>query len=372
MEKADKSGEARPYLTLVGWTRNDGYTPDYTERTRHAVGVLLRQLERHEIPSELLVVEWNPPADRPLMSDLLGPLGVLRHVTVRFVEVDRHYHERYRGWQQRGLPTVEALNVGIRRGRGRFLAPRPLDVFYSEALVRQIARRDFEDDCVYRCDRSDVRIGDDGWLGASDDKLFSLLETAPVQRHRRLEQSRYWKIRDLHTNGCGDFTLLSTDRWRQIRGYPKDGTVLGLDADSIALHAAVAHGAREVCLADACTVYKVVHGNLHAQRVTQEWKPWQRRLEKYLVDRGKHQLAHSLRKRLDYPRRRVRGIDSLLGPSIERNFVARAERFAQGDLSVPTNDADWGWGSAVFREKVLSRAGWDTDLAVGEGLPFRP
>jgi hypothetical protein len=352
-------GGHRPYLSIVGWTRNDGYTPNYVERTLHAVGFLVRQLERHSLPSELIVVEWNPPPDRPPIADLLELPENTQNVTVRFVTVDAAYHRRYRGWQQRGIPTVECVNVGLRRARGLFGTPKGLDTFFSDELVARIARRDLDEDCVYRCDRCDVRPDGDGWLTTPDDGLFALVKAALLQRHGRLRQSPQWKIRDLHTNGCGDFTLLSLERWRQMHGYIKDTTVLGLDADSIALHAAAAYGAREVCWPEPYDVYKIVHGNLNAQRLSTVWKPWQERLDRYFVNRGKHDFAHSLRMWLDYPRRRVRGIDSVLGPSIERNFVARATRLARDDVSKPLNDRNWGLADASLPDRFMTRAAWD-------------
>ena len=348
-----------PYLTLVGWTRNDGYTANYVERTRHAVGFLLGQLERHRLPSELVVVEWNPPPDRPLMAELLGLPAALQHVTVRFITVSADYHRSYRGWQQRGIVPVECVNVGIRRSRGLFRTPKSLDTFYSDELVARIAQRDLDENCVYRCDRCDVQLAGDGWLAVPDGELLEFITAAPLQRHGRLQHSPHWKIRDLHTNGCGDFILLSGERWCRMHGYIKDRTVVELDTDSIGLHAAVAYGAHEICWPAPCDVYKVAHENLNAQRLLTVWKPWQERLDRFLVDRGKHDLAHSFRTWLDYPKRRVRGIDSVLGPSIERNFVARATRFARGDISKPLNDQNWGLGDAPLPDRFVTRAAWD-------------
>jgi hypothetical protein len=358
MPEASKGRATQPYLTIVGWTRNDGYTANYAERTTHAIGLLVRQLEAHGLPSELIVVEWNPPADRPRISDLVGPLDT-QHATVRFIEVGEEYHRRLRGWKERGLPTVAALSVGIRRARGDFLTPKALDTFYSNEIIARIAKRDLNDGCVYRVDRCDVELGGDDWLRVSDDALFELLLRAPMQRHVRQQQSPHWRIRDLHTNGCGDFTLLSTERWHQMRGYPEDTTVLGLDADSIALHAAAGYGAREVCWPDDCAVYKIVQATTHNQRVFPVWAPWQQRLDRWFVERNMRNLGHTFRTLLDYPKRRVRGIESVLAPSIERNFVARATRFARNDVSRPMNNANWGLGDVELPVRVVSRALWD-------------
>lgn len=358
MSEATKAAEAGPYLSIVGWTRNDGYTANYAERTTHAIGVLARQLEAHHVPSEVVVVEWNPPADRPQISELMR-LPKLRHVTVRFIDVEEKYHRQLKGWQERGLPTVASVGVGIRRARGRFLTTKALDTFYSNELIARIAKRDLDDGCVYRVDRCDVQLEGSDWLGVADEALFDHLKSAPMQRHGRLQHSPQWKIRDLHTNASGDFTLLSRERWHQIRGGAKDRTVLGLDSDSIVLHAAAGYGAREVCWSDDCVVYKVVQNTLHNQRVVAVWKPWQERLDRYLVEIDRRDLGHTLRVLLDYPRRRVQGIDSVLAPSIERNFVARATRFARNDVSKPLNDADWGLRDVRLPERIVSRAEWD-------------
>lgn len=360
MSAANRGGEVTPYLTIVGWTRNDGYTASYAERTTHAIGILLRQLERHGIPSELIVVEWNPPSDRPRMSDLLGRPEV-RHTTVRFIEVEGKYHRRLKGWQDRGLPTVSALSAGIRRARGRFLTPKALDTFYSDELIARIATCDLDEGNVFRVDRCDVQVDGLEWLGLTDGDLFALLKQSPMHRHVRQTQSPQWEIRDLHTNACGDFTLMSTARWHRMRGYPKDRTVLGLDADSVALHAAVGFGAREVCWPDDCAVYKVVQSTLHTQRIMPVWKPWQQRLDKYLLEIDRRDLVHRMRMLLDYPKRRVHGINGVLAPSIERNFVAKATRFAKNDISRPLNDTNWGLGGVSLPERIVARGEWDID-----------
>lgn len=355
--KDGKTGH--PYLSIVGWTRNDGYTDDYVRRTNLAIGFLARQLDRHRIPSEIVIVEWNPPTDRPLLSEILALEGVNSHVTVRFITVDGRYHQGAEGWQVRGMHGGNAANVGLRRARGRFVTPKAVDTFYSESLVQKIAKMELDDQSVYRCDRSDV-FPDATWLECPDESLLEALAQNVVQRHGRLTHSIDWKIRDLHTNGCGDFMLMSAKTWHAIRGYQKDPTVLCLDADSIALHAAAAHGAREVCWQDDCTVLKVQHTNTHAQRTTTIWKDWQHDLDRYLLSKNRRELAAKLRIWLDYPRRRVRGIEEILAPSIERNFVAKATRFARNDTSLVTNTQDWGLARETLPEKYIVRADWDT------------
>ncbi len=63
----------------------------------------------------------------------------------------------------------------------------------------------------------------------------------------------------LHTNGCGDFTLLSRERWFDLRGYPEID-VFSMNLDSMFCFAAHYGGAREAILADPMRIYHIEHG----------------------------------------------------------------------------------------------------------------
>lgn len=348
-----------PYLSVVGFARNDSYTAGYHQRLERSLGFLARQLERHAVPAEIVIVEWNPPSDRPLLADDLKVPSDLAHVTIRFVIVDGKYHRQSAGWQSRGMHGSNAANVGLRRARGTFVLHKLMDTYLSEPIVALIAKRELREDAQYRCDRLEVKIEGDDWLALPDERILEELSKHAVARNTRLTHSADWKIRDLHTNASGDFMLMAATKWNLIRGFPADPTVLCLDADSIAMHAAAAHGAEEICLPDGFHVYKLVHGNTYVIRTRTVWRDWQLRLDRYLVTIKKRELAAKLRQWLDYPRRRVLGAEEILAPSIERLFVARAERFARNDTSLKTNTADWGMAGVTLPEKVVTRAKWD-------------
>ena len=348
-----------PYLSVVGWLRNDGYTDGYIERIRYAIRILLDQLNRHGIPSELVLVEWNPPTDRPLMADILGDLSGGRQITVRFIIVDAQYHRSLLGSQLKGMHVLNAANVGLRRARGRFIVPKAIDTFFTESVIEHIALRQLKDDEAYRCDRYDVEFDNGDWIDLPAAELFDRMTSKIVHHHDHLTQKPEWGLRNLHTNACGDFTLMGAPRWHEIHGFQNDPTVLCLDADSIALHAAAARGVREVCWPDNCRVYKIVHANTHAQRISEEWTGWQRQLDLFVTKHLSPNVRITLRMMLDYPRRHVRGIDGIVGPSIERNFVKKARRYAKNDTSLVTNTEDWGLAHEMLMERTTTRAAWD-------------
>ena len=62
----------------------------------------------------------------------------------------------------------------------------------------------------------------------------------------------------LHTNACGDFTLLARERWFDLRGYA-EFEMYSFHIDSLLCHAAVRDGLREEVLKDPARIYHVEH-----------------------------------------------------------------------------------------------------------------
>jgi hypothetical protein len=62
----------------------------------------------------------------------------------------------------------------------------------------------------------------------------------------------------LHTNACGDFTMLSRDAWFALRGYP-ELPIWPTHLDSVFCYAAYHAGIREVVLTDPMRVFHIDH-----------------------------------------------------------------------------------------------------------------
>jgi hypothetical protein len=354
---------ATPYVSFITYGRNDGYTPSYVSRVSRATACLARQLEQAKIDAEIIILDWNPPAGRPHLIDVLGAPSGLRHVSIRGIVVEPEQHKAFVGARERGIHAGEAANVGIRRARGRFVTPKASDTFFSPQTIAMLARRDLDSDTMYRVDRHDIVVEDEAIWQLDDDALLAQLQHLPFMPHAWIQQSEHWGLRNLHTNACGDFTLMALKHWHRLRGHPLDATVLTLDIDSLVMHAAAALGVREYRWPDDCRVYKPSHGNLSNARVSQVWTGWQRALDRLLSEQVGPYAALRARILLDYPRRKVRGVKSVVGPSIERNFVARARRWALGEAPRPSQPENWGLADVALEERVLCRAAWETVTA---------
>lgn len=348
----------RPFVSVITYGRNDAYAPNYAKKVGRATKVLANQLEGAGIDAEILFLEWNPPIDRPKLFDKFATPGRMRHVSIRCFVVGSKHHMGFVGAGERGFQGAEAANAGIRRARGQFVLPKSSDTFYSQALIERLARRDLDTSTVYRANRHDIAVADESW-DLDDASLLARFQALPSLVQGVIVQSVQWALRDLHTNACGDFILMSREHWHRLRGFPLDATVLTLDADSLVLHAAPAIGLSECRWPDDCRVYKPSHGNLSLSRVIQVWADWQRRLDKLLSNKVSEKAALRARILLDYPRRKVRGIDSVLGPSIERNFVRLASRWAAGAPFQPSQPETWGLRDESLEERTLCKADWE-------------
>jgi hypothetical protein len=352
---------ATPYVSFVTYGRNDAYTPSYVRRVNRATTCLAHQLERAGIDGEIIISDWNPPSDRPLLIDILELPSHLRHVSIRGIVVEPEHHSSFAGAAERGIHAGEAANVGIRRARGRFVTPKASDTFFSPPTIAKLAAHDLDEDTVYRITRYDVAIDDDEAVFRLDDEgLLSALQHLPSSPHAYIQQSDHWGLRNLHTNACGDFTLMALRQWHRLRGHPHDATVLTLDIDSLVLHAAAALGIRECRWPDDCRIFKPSHGNISTARVLQVWARWQRVLDKVLSERVSQRAALRARILFDYPRRKIRGVGSVVGPSIERNFVAPASRWALGNAPRQSQPENWGMADVTLDERVLCRADWES------------
>ena len=296
-----------PYISFVVTARNDDHGGNLLRRMQIFVTGLMEQAKRHNLGAELILVEWNPPPDRPRLSQALSwPRGPCR---VRIIEVPYEIHRRFQHSDKLPIFQMIAKNVGIRRAQGRFILATNVDLLFSDELIRFLASRSLEPQFMYRIDRYDVpsvvptdvtveeqlkycqhsfirihmRNGSFRkdelrwiWFGRASARLVLLyryLLLAPrfkvAKKARRktlaggLKFLRDWIFPPyprLHTNGCGDFTLMAREHWHALRGYP-ELEMFSFNLDSVLLHNAYHGGLREIVLQDPIQIYHIEHAS---------------------------------------------------------------------------------------------------------------
>lgn len=348
-----------PYISFVVWSRNDHYVDDQVRRQQASLDVLIDQMERYELASEIIIVEWNPPEERARLKDELILPPWSSAVTVRVVTVEPHHHRKYEYWEKRGIHSSVAINVGIRRTRGRFVLPRAQDVFYSEALVKFLSEKSLSPDCVYRCSRYDV---DPRVLDALSEGTGPFLDVCA--ENLLLYHESDWcadlpDVPNLHMGSPGDFLLMAAERWHVIRGFRESQDVCSLDDDNLVLHAAHGSGAKQVLLDDQCRVYKPAHESISRVRLGQLYSPLlllARNLARLVMTK---RMRHRFCEVFNVPKRTVRNLDGAVFDSFERSFLPIARRWAKGIGPFYLNDAGWGIADASLHDTTVCRAAWD-------------
>ncbi|MDR1857626.1 MAG: hypothetical protein LBR22_10840 [Desulfovibrio sp.] len=286
-----------PWLSVVAVSRNDGHGGDLARRTRLFMRSLAWQARAFRLPTELVLVEWNPPHDAPpLAEELCIPAHSL--FTTRIITVPAQVHMALHHAQHQPLFQMIGKNVGLRRARGEFLLATNVDVLLDDALFEAIAQRALDPRRMYRAERWDVRPD----IPEENHRALQRYLRTPanlLRRNRRRlpgpERDRKKKA-DAHpipghtnagpfpgatygscgsarvvalaadapaerlfTNACGDFTLMHGDAWRLLRGYGEFETQ-SLHLDSVGCVAAHAAGYLETSFLPPLVCYHLEHG----------------------------------------------------------------------------------------------------------------
>lgn len=346
---SERHGNGTGVVSIVATTRNDDHGGNMRRRMQLFVDCLDALCERHRVPLELVLVEWNPPADRAPLAEVLTWARGPRWCGVRLVTVPPETHDRLR--HSDGLPLFQmiAKNVGIRRARGEFVLATNVDILFGEELVQFLGSGQLREGRLYRVVRYDVpgdppegSLADDapvdGLLGWCKDNVLRVCSRegmVDVRTGERLVIYGPWICRArLHTNGCGDFQLMAARHWHELRGYPEIETY-SMHLDSVLTYMAHFGGAPEEVLVDPMRIYHLEH--------TGGWQPSEgktRRLETHLKRSGVPQLAASA-------------------------FNAWALAMTESKRPIIFNDENWGMAGEAFDEQEVVRPSW----AAAESAP---
>jgi hypothetical protein len=153
--KAAPGFRATPLLSVVAVSRNDDHGGDMRSRMQHFVNGFVAQCRRHGLDAELILVEWNPPVDRPPLEDSLEWPADFGPAQVRIVTVPPDIHAGFPHSSQLPLFQMIGKNVGIRRARGRFVLATNVDILFDDATVQYLRDR-LMPGTMLRADRYDV------------------------------------------------------------------------------------------------------------------------------------------------------------------------------------------------------------------------
>ncbi len=341
-----------PILTIVATARNDDHGGNLLGRMQLFVTNLLEQCKRYQLQAELILVDWNPPHDKPRLIEALAWPTAKSPCTVYIIEVPSAVHHQFQYAEQLPLFQMIAKNVGIRQAHGKFVLVTNVDILFSNELIRFLATPDALDaQYMYRVDRYDVLS--DVPLAASIDERLAYCHQNVIRINSRehtltlqsghihgvhAELSWFSKLHEkaqdmrllpitrwsrLHTNASGDFTLMARDHWFALRGYP-EFEMYSFHLDSVFCHAAHHHGAQEYVLPDPMRTYHIEHA------VGSGWTP-----------EGQEKLAKRL--------------DAVKVPQLEHDkLMAWAIQMRKEQKAIIFNDENWGLADHQLKKVAVT------------------
>ena len=364
-----------PYLSVVAASRNDDHGGDPLIRTQIFINCFARQCEKYRLPAELILVDWNPVVGRPGLAGVLQLPTEATYCSARVITVPAVLHDRFKYGDRLAFFQMIAKNAGIRRARGQFILATNIDIIFSDELMRHISEQRLDPAKMLRVDRYDIHR--DIPLNFSVDETLAYAWTHPVRSNRRLgptalvkhlygddpfkrqcqpgpeadklieglgvvAERGVWSVRprrdtvidDLHTNACGDFTLLSKEGWETIRGYAEFASY-SFNIDSLGLASAHYGGFEEVALLPPCVCFHIEHS------LGSGWTP-----------EGEQKLFARLQEK------------KILNPEWEV-VLPVMEAMRHGELPVALNGPSWGLASFDLPEDPL----WPGRIVAGPVHP---
>jgi hypothetical protein len=271
-----------PYLSVVVVSRNDDHGGDPLRRIQHLIDTLSEQCNRFHLAAELIIVEWNPPADKKSLGNVLDWPEPSSFFSVRIIAVPHEVHMQFPHADKIPLFQMIGKNVGIRRAHGDFVLATNIDVLFSNDLVQFISLQGLKYGKSYRVNRIDVepdvplnvpaeskiafckshviRINAKNAIFEIKDKkrFISGICKYPLLVGYRVFNRIFHHLPFLHYNACGDFTLIAKKHWFELRGYP-EFPIFSMHIDSLFLIAVYYSGIVEEVLKSPLEIYHLEH-----------------------------------------------------------------------------------------------------------------
>lgn len=279
------------YLSIVVTTRNDNHGGDLLLRTQTFLNGLILQFNKYKIKSELIIVEWNPPADKPLLKDVLKINYENQYLDIRYVIVPAEIHNTFKYKETIPLYQMIAKNVGLRRAKGEFVICTNIDLLFSDGLMERLVKRDFQNNTFYRANRCDVpkeimllsnleeqlEFGRNNILERHGRRKDLANVTTPMPNwvftftflavgldsiikiiKKKFLRREEFIMNKLDFAACGDFTMMSLEDWIKIDGYAEID-LYSLHVDSMALISAIALGIKQELFDVKEVTYHIYH-----------------------------------------------------------------------------------------------------------------
>jgi hypothetical protein len=291
--KHEKMSDKPIKISFILTARNDDYGGNFLFRLTTSIKVLSFLVRKHNLAAELMIIEYNPPANAEPLAVALNEWKNAG-MPIRIVTIPPAFHDKVR--QESKTPFLEyvAKNIGIRRARGEYIVTANPDIVFSEELITFLKQGPLDDHAFYRVDRHDMPAH------GLDDVVApeAILQKCPEIANRAwtdhgqeyLKYRRWWKrflkhpmpdnlrlfpgfngFRRLlntftpttyHTYASGDFIMAHHSVWEKLQGFDERPFLSHIDG--YAIHNLIALGFKQIIL--PFPIFHINHRESNSQR----------------------------------------------------------------------------------------------------------
>lgn len=143
-------------LSFIITSRNDDHGDQPLKRLQAMIDNLAYHAKRLKARWEIVLVEWNPPVDRPGLAEMLTLPGPKNPLSIRFEIVPAEIHYALPNSDKLPLFQMIAKNAGAKVALGKFFLFTNIDILLSRPMADFLAQIPAEKGVYYRADRLDV------------------------------------------------------------------------------------------------------------------------------------------------------------------------------------------------------------------------
>jgi hypothetical protein len=258
------------YISFVVATRNDDHGENMFYKNQYFIDRWAYLVKKFNLSSELIIVEWNPPEDRPKLVNQLKIPNLGNNQKIKFITIPNSVHKKFKNSEKLNFFQMIAKNVGIRKAEGKFILCTNIDIIFSDEIIEFLSKKELKLNTIYRTDRYDIDFDDFQNIKIDTNKLksdltfihksdftidiknkkkyytklgwkylFEKIYESLIKKNqkiqddqKRIERKKFFEklkyvynyiynmyFKNLHTNACGDFTLCSKEIWIKCGGY---------------------------------------------------------------------------------------------------------------------------------------------------------
>jgi hypothetical protein len=258
-------------FSFIVASRNDNHGGNMKEKNIFFINRWLYHVKKYNLNGELIIVDWN--SKKPLRK-VIRPSLLNKNKIVKIIEVSKQFHNKFKNSKKINFFQMIAKNIGARRADGKFLIFTNIDIIFSEKFFKFFKNNKIKHETIYRADRHDVHLKELKNYKISEDKIQMLtthihkknytldlknnkkiylrktfiyilicfkkiiINTLKVIFRFKFKKIKFYKKeiillikifnmnnlkiifdKKLHTNACGDFTMIDKKSFFKMYGY---------------------------------------------------------------------------------------------------------------------------------------------------------